>query len=53
MRLIVEMVEMEQEVSEGMHWARMESIRGFLVYVYRTYKDVNPYLKGVNLTLDS
>ena len=33
--------------------ARMESIRGFLVYFSRKYKDRNLYLKGVHLTLDS
>ena len=32
--------------------ARMDSIRGFLVYVYRTYMDMIPYLKGVHLSLD-
>ena len=32
--------------------ARVESIRGFLVYVSRTYKYMTPYLKGVCLNLD-
>ena len=31
----------------------MESIRGLLVYVARTYRDMNPYLKRMHLTLDS
>jgi hypothetical protein len=31
----------------------LESIRGFLVYVVRTYPAFNPYLKGIHLTLDS
>jgi hypothetical protein len=31
----------------------LERIRGFLVYVARTYKALMPYLKGVHLTLDS
>jgi hypothetical protein len=31
----------------------LESIRGFLVYVARTYKALVPYLKGIHLTLDS
>jgi hypothetical protein len=30
----------------------MESIRGFLNYVTRTYESITPYLKGVHLTLD-
>ena len=33
--------------------ARMDSIRGFLVYVSRTYRYMTPYLEGVNLTLYS
>ena len=52
-RLILELVGMERE---GRYWisrARMESLRGFLVYIYRTYRDINPYLKGVHLTLES
>jgi hypothetical protein len=32
---------------------RLESIRGFLVYVSRTYCEMVPYLKGIHLTLDS
>ena len=30
----------------------LESIRGFLVYVSRTYQEMIPYLKGVHLTID-
>ena len=33
--------------------ASMESIIGLLVYVSIIYKYMNPYLKGVHLTLDS
>ena len=36
-----------------MYRASMESIRGLLVYVSKTYKDMIPYLKGLHLTLDS
>ena len=43
---------MDLEDSEGMHWARMESIRGLLLYVTRTYRDITPYFKGMSLTLD-
>jgi len=31
----------------------LESHRGFLIYLVRTYPAINPYLKGVHLTLDS
>ena len=33
--------------------AIMDSVRGVLVYVSKTYRDMTPYLKGGNLTLDS
>jgi len=31
----------------------LESYRGFLVYISRTYPFITPYLKGIHLTLDS
>ena len=52
-RLIAELMIMELEVSEGMNWENMESIRGFLVYVARTYRYMNPHLKGMHLKIDS
>ena len=36
-----------------MYRARMESIRGFLVYVSRKYRDMTPYLKEIYLNMDS
>ena len=51
--IIAELNSMGMEDSEGMHWARMESIRGFLIYVASKYRDMDPYLKGLHLTLDS
>ena len=36
-----------------MHWYRMESIIGLLIYVARKYRGMNLYLKGIHLTLDS
>ena len=44
---------MDMEDSEGMHRASMESIRGFLLYLPRIYRDINPYLNVLHLTLDS
>jgi hypothetical protein len=32
---------------------KLESARGFLVYVGRTYTTMLPYLKGVHLSIDS
>ena len=44
---------MDMEDSEGMHWDRMESIIGSLICIVRKYRDMNPYLKGLHLMLDS
>ncbi len=32
--------------------SRLEEIRGFLIYAARTYNWLNPYLKGLHLTID-
>ena len=46
-----------QEILAGikpdMDYKTMESYRGFLIYVARTYTTLVPYLKGIPLTLDS
>jgi hypothetical protein len=39
--------------AENIPHKKLESIRGFLVYVARTYPTMVPYLKGIHLTLDS
>ena len=31
---------------------RLECIRGFLIYVARTFKWMTPYLKGLHLNID-
>ena len=36
----------------GLPRPRLEEIRGFLNYVVRTYPWMNPYLKGLHLTID-
>ena len=36
-----------------MNWASMESIIGLLIYIARKYRDMNPYLNRLPLTLDS
>ena len=51
--MILEFVDTEARKEELLDRANMESIRGFLVYVARTYQYMNPYLKVLNLTLDS
>ena len=52
-RLIAELVEIEWEGRHGMSIARMDSIREVLVYVSKTYRDMKPCWKGVNLIMDS
>ena len=52
-RLILKLAEMEVKRKEGMDRDNMESIRGFLVYVNKTYQEMKMYLKILNLTLDS
>ena len=37
----------------GIPFKELESIRGFLIYVTRTYPTMVPYLKGIHQTLDS
>ena len=44
---------MEVEGSEGMNRSRMDSVIVLLVYVARAYRYMQPYVKGLNLTLDS
>jgi hypothetical protein len=38
---------------DDLPFKELESHRGFLIYLVRTYPAINPYLKGIHLTLDS
>lgn len=38
---------------DGLDGKILKSIRGFLVYVARTYPSMTPYLKGIHATIDS
>ena len=51
-RLVAELVVMEREGRYGMSRSRMESIRGFMIYVSSRYREMTPYLKGYHLTMD-
>ena len=44
-RIIAELTSMDLEDSEWMHWDKLESIIGSLIYVARIYRYMNPYLK--------
>ena len=48
----MELICMDLEDSEGVRWARMESIIGFLIYFASKYRDINPYFKELHLMLD-
>ena len=50
-RLVKEMLEMIPQ--DYYPLARLLQIRGFLMYVVRTYPWINPYMKGLHLTIDS
>jgi hypothetical protein len=39
--------------SDSIDYKKLERHRGFLVYLVRTYPVMNPYLKGIHLTIDS
>ena len=49
---VQEIAVMIQANPAAMPRERLEQIRGFLVYLCRTYPDMVPYLKGIHLTLD-
>ena len=44
----------KENVKEGVliDYKKLESIRGFLLYVARSYIHMTPYMKGFHLTLD-
>ncbi len=50
-RLIAEMEEMVAQ--DCLPLTRLLQIRGFLMYVVRTYPWINPYMKGLHLTVNS
>jgi hypothetical protein len=51
------MIKWISETCEGasgvIDFKTLESYSGFLIYICRTYPAINPYLKGIHLTLDS
>jgi hypothetical protein len=40
-------------LSKGIPYEELEKVRGFMVHIVRTYSSLNPYLKGIHLTLCS
>jgi hypothetical protein len=41
------------EESMWVDHSELENIRGFLIYIYRTYPSLNPFPKGLHLTIDA
>lgn len=50
--VIKEIESMMEEDDTALPLKRLCSIRGFLIYVGRTYRWMNPYLKGLHLVID-
>ena len=46
------MAQMLEEDETALPRKALEKARGFLIYVGRTYRWMNPYLKGLHLTID-
>jgi hypothetical protein len=51
--LLGEVIEMLDADPEKLCWKRLEQIRGFLMYVTRTYVGMAPYMIGFHMTIDS
>ena len=49
---LFEMIETASNPASRVPHQRLLEIRGFLNYVVRTYPWLNPYLKGLHLTID-
>ena len=52
-RAIIQSILQELKEKGDLQYKPLESKRGFLVHMASTFKAINPYLKGVHLTLDS
>ena len=52
-KFIIESLQHEMRVHKSFHFKDLESWRGYLIYVTRTYTAMKPYLKGLHQTLDS
>ena len=52
-KTILASIKVELSESGTLHFKNLESWRGYLIYVARTYPAMRPYLKGLHQTLDS
>ena len=51
--IIAEIQSIDLELSKGMNRSRLESIRRLLMYAAKMYREMESYLKGLHLTMDS
>jgi hypothetical protein len=51
--LEAEHAKVERGASKGIPYDELERVRGFMVHMVRSYPALNPYLKGIHLTLCS
>jgi hypothetical protein len=51
-RLVEEVAEMIVATPMLMDRKRLEQIRGFLIYIVQTYREMTPYLIGLHMTID-
>jgi hypothetical protein len=51
--LEAEHAKVERGSSKGIPYDELEKVRGFMVHMVRSYPGMNPYLKGIHLTLCS
>ena len=52
-KIVAWMKEVIESGADEIDYKTLESYRGFLVYVARTYPGMKPFLKGIHATLDS
>ena len=50
---IIHRIQQELETSPTLNHKQLERDRGFLIHLASTFTAINPYLKGIHLTLDS
>ena len=46
------LIRMKKDSKAKLNVSELSSDRGFLIYVGRTYRELNPFFKGIHLTLD-
>ena len=50
---MIKWIQEEMKAGDTIEFKPLERYRGYLIYLCRTYDAINPYLKGIHLSLDS